>query len=116
MKALLMGLAVTVTLAGCASDPESKYASLDNLSDTEQNQALKECFKLDKKSQRHECIAAYAPPEIGFRCERVQVTGTRFGERVCTTQRQRDEVQTDSQRSFSEVQRRNKFVKDQADL
>ncbi|GAB3019685.1 hypothetical protein [Bowmanella dokdonensis] len=109
---LFSAMAITL-LAGCATDIESKYASLDNLSDTDRNNALKECFKISEKTERQDCIAHYADPAIGFECERVQVTGTRFGSRVCTTKRQREEVATDSQAAFSQVQQRNKFTKDQ---
>ena len=94
MQKLLISLMIggAALMAGCASNPDSKYASIEHLSDTERNQALKECFQSDlAKDERQDCLARYAPAEVGYRCERRQVTGTRFGERVCTTQRQRDD-------------------------
>ncbi|GAB3014623.1 hypothetical protein [Bowmanella dokdonensis] len=88
---LMMMVGAAAAMAGCTSNPDSKYASLDHLSDTERNEALKECFKEDiSKSERQDCIARYAPAEVGYRCETRPVTGTRFGERVCSTQRQRE--------------------------
>ncbi|ALS97429.1 hypothetical protein AT746_03500 [Lacimicrobium alkaliphilum] len=92
---------------------KSKYASLDKLSDTDRNNALKECFMEENKPDRQDCIARYADPAIGYKCERIQVTGTRFGTRVCSTKRQRDEVARNSQEAFSQAQMRNKFTKDQ---
>ncbi|ALS97432.1 hypothetical protein [Lacimicrobium alkaliphilum] len=109
----LAGILSLLLIGGCASDMSSKYASLNNLSDTERNNALKDCFKEENKHDRQECIAEFADPAIGYQCERIQVTGTRFGERVCTTKRQRDEVARASQDAFSQVQMRNKFTKGQ---
>lgn len=108
-----MGILSLVLLSGCASDMSSKYASLNNLSDTERNNALKDCFKEENRHDRQDCIAQFADPSIGYQCERIQVTGTRFGSRVCTTKRQRDEVAKASQEAFSQVQMRNKFTKGQ---
>jgi hypothetical protein len=93
MQKLLISLMIggAALMAGCASNPDSKYASIEHLSETERNEALKECFKSDvTKDERQDCLARYAPAEVGYKCERRQVTGTRFGERVCTTQRQRE--------------------------
>jgi hypothetical protein len=109
----LMSILSLLLVSACASDMSSKYASLNNLSDTERNNALKDCFKADNKHDRQDCIAEFADPAIGYQCERIQVTGTRFGSRVCTTKRQRDEVARASQEVFSQAQMRNKFTKGQ---
>ncbi|ALT00100.1 hypothetical protein [Lacimicrobium alkaliphilum] len=106
MQKLLISLMIggAALMAGCASNPDSKYASIEHLSDTERNQALKECFKSDlNKDERQDCLARYAPAEVGYRCERRQVTGTRFGERVCTTERQREAERKHAMEAMSRV-------------
>lgn len=107
MLALCMVTAV-LGLTACASDSSEKYAALENMSDTERNEAFKECFKEENKADRHECIARYAPPEVGYKCEIRAVTGSRLGERVCSTERQRQAERTMAVETLDKVQRNSK--------
>ncbi len=108
-KRLPCMFATLLLLAGCASDPQQKYASLNNLSETERNEALKGCFDYDlSKTERQDCLLRYAPPEVGYKCERIQVSGTRSSERVCSTTNKRDWERAYAKETLDKIQRHSK--------
>jgi hypothetical protein len=108
LKEAMIGF-VLVLISGCATDVKDKYASIENLSDSERNQALKDCFDYDlSKSERQDCLLRYAPPEVGYECKNVQVSGSRFTERVCSTASKRYYERTMSKETLDKIQRHSK--------
>ncbi|GAB3019747.1 hypothetical protein [Bowmanella dokdonensis] len=83
LRTLTIAAAIAL-LGGCAST--SQHANLEHLSETERNKVLNQCADTPEGDERQACIARHAPKasEEGQTCERVKVTGSRFGARVCT--------------------------------
>ena len=76
--------AAALMLGACASS--SNHVSLDAMTESQRNQVLEQCAGTPEGKERQDCIARHAPKadEEGQSCERVKVTGSRFGARVCT--------------------------------
>ena len=74
---LLVGLFAIIFLSACSSTTSS-VAESDGADTTTTKPAA-------------EAVAAADSKGDGYRCERVAVTGTRFKQKYCTTQQQRDD-------------------------
>lgn len=110
MKKLFLIVGSAFIISACSSSGD-KYAGLQHLSETERNEAFKECFSGElAKAEKQDCISRYAPAEVGYRCEVEPVTGSRFGRRVCSTQRQRDADRTRAKESVDSIQRNAKAL------
>ncbi|WP_102797924.1 hypothetical protein [Bowmanella denitrificans] len=75
-------LALCLGLSGCASNRTTNASQQDKVEGFH-------CLK-ENRGNEDACLSEQQKQSVGLKCEEVEVTGSRFRKRGCTTQAQRD--------------------------
>jgi len=97
MKALILGVLVVISMAGCTSSAETEVSG--------KQMTAAELDKMAKNTSFTAKQLRVAANDLGYRCDMVAKTGSHMKKKLCSTQQQRDVMEEAARQRIKDMEK-----------